>query len=229
MDGEFAALELLDALSPYLIAVTRLRLDARLFDPPLERPGSIRTLLKGVRQPTLRARLADRATIWRRAVLSNRTRWRSGRWIDYASGTALWYHPGKPVVPILWVLVRYPDGRREPEAFLCTDPTVPPRTVLEWFNHRWAMETTYEESRAHLGVESQRQWSDKAVSARRRCCSACTRWSPCMSTRMPSGSPCRRGAPSGIPSRRPPSPTPSPACASTCGSIRSSRRSKTTT
>jgi hypothetical protein len=163
MDGEFAALELLDALSPYMIAVTRLRLDARLFDPPSERPGSIRTLLTGARQPALRARLTDRATVWRRAVLSNRTRWRSGRWIEYASGTAVWYHPGKPVIAIRWVLVRYPDGRREPEAFLCTDPTVPPRTVLEWFNHRWAMEVTYEESRAHLGVETQRQWSDPAV------------------------------------------------------------------
>jgi hypothetical protein len=163
MDGEFAALELLDALSPHLIAVTRLRLDARLFDPPSERPGSIREMAKGARQPTLRTRLTDRTTVWRRAVLSNRTRWRSGRWIDYASGTAFWHHPGKPIVPIRWVLVRYPDGRRDPEAFLCTDPTVPPRTVLEWFNHRWAMEVTYEESRAHLGVESQRQWSDKAV------------------------------------------------------------------
>ena len=163
MDGEFAALELLDALNPYMIVVTRLRLDARLFDPPSERPGSIRTLLTGARQPALRARLTDRATVWRRAVLSNRTRWRSGRWIEYASGTAVWYHPGKTVVPIRWVLVRYPDGRREPEAFLCTDPTVPPRTVLEWFNHRWAMEVTYEESRAHLGVETQRQWSDPAV------------------------------------------------------------------
>jgi hypothetical protein len=157
MDGEFAALELLDALSPYMIAVTRLRLDARLFDPPSERPGSIRTLLTGARQPALRARLTDRATVWRRAVLSNRTRWRSGRWIEYASGTAVWYHPGKPVIAIRWVLVRYPDGRREPEAFLCTDPTVPPRTVLEWFNHRWAMEVTYEESRAHLSVETQRR------------------------------------------------------------------------
>jgi hypothetical protein len=163
MDGEFAAVELLDALSPFMIAVTRLRLDARLFDPPSERPGSLRTLLTGARQPALRARLADRATVWRRVILSNRTRWRSGRWIEYASGTAVWYHPGKPVVPIRWVLVRYPDGRREPEAFLCTDLTVPPRTVLEWFNCRWAMETTYEESRAHLGVETQRQWSDKAV------------------------------------------------------------------
>jgi DDE superfamily endonuclease len=163
MDGEFAALELLDALSPHLIAVTRLRLDARLFDPPPERPASIRVMAKGARQPTLRARLTDRTTVWRRAVLANRTRWRSGRWIDYASGIAFWHHPGKPVVPIRWVLVRYPDGRRDPEAFLCTDPTVPPRTVLEWFNHRWAMEVTYEESRAHLGVETQRQWSDPAV------------------------------------------------------------------
>jgi hypothetical protein len=163
MDGEFAALDLLDALSPSMIAVTRLRLDARLFDPPSDRPGSIRTLLKGDRQPTLRARLTDRSTVWRRVVLSNRTRWRSGRWIEYASGTAFWYHPGQPPVPLRWVLVRYPDGRRDPEAFLCTDPTVPPRTVLEWFNCRWAMETTYEESRAHLGVETQRQWTDKAV------------------------------------------------------------------
>jgi len=163
MDGEFAALELLDALSPYLVAVTRLRLDARLFDPPPDRPGSLRTPAKGTRQPTLRARLTDRATVWRRAVLSNRTRWRSGRLIEYTSGTAFWHHPGKPVVPIAWVLVRDPDGRRDPEAFLCTDPTVPPRAILEWFNHRWAMEVTYEESRAHLGVETQRQWSDKAV------------------------------------------------------------------
>jgi len=100
MDGEFAALELLDALSPYVIAVTRLRLDARLFDPPSERPGSLRTLLTGARQPTLRARFTDRATVWRRAVLSNRTRWRSGRGIEYVSGTAVWYHPGTPVVPI---------------------------------------------------------------------------------------------------------------------------------
>lgn len=163
MDGEFAALELLDALSPYMIAVTRLRLDARLFDPPPDPPLTLRSVTKGARQPTLRARLTDRTTIWRRAVLANRTRWRSGRWIEYASGTALWHHSGKPIVPILWVLVRYPDGRRDPEAFLCTDPSVPPRTVLEWFNHRWAMETTYEESRAHLGIETQRQWSDKAV------------------------------------------------------------------
>src|SRR5690348_1299128 len=73
------------------------------------------------------------------------------------------HHPGKQPVPIRWVLVRYPDGRRGPEAFLCTDTSVSARDVLSWFNRRWSVETTYEEARAHLGVETQRQWSDPAI------------------------------------------------------------------
>lgn len=163
MDGGFAALDLLDALSPSMIVVTRLRLDAGLFDPPPAEQHYGRPAVKGARQPSLRARLSDPATVWRRAVQASRTQWRSGGWIEYASGTALWYHAGKPVVPILWVLVRYPDGRRGPEAFLCTEPTVPPRTVLEWFNRRWSMETTYQESRARIGIATQRQWTDPAI------------------------------------------------------------------
>lgn len=66
-------------------------------------------------------------------------------------------------MPILWVLVRYPDAKREPEAFLCTDTEASPREVLNLFSRRWSMETTYEEARAHLGVETQRQWSDPAI------------------------------------------------------------------
>lgn len=116
-DGEFAALTLLDAVSPHMIATTRLRLDARLFDPPPAPPLTLRQVMKGARQPSLRARLTDKATVWRRAVQPSRTRWRSSGWIDYASGTALWHHQGKPIVPILWVMVRYPDGRRDPETF----------------------------------------------------------------------------------------------------------------
>ena len=69
---------------------------------------------------------------------------------------------GKPIVPILCVLVRYPNGRREPEAFF-TDTTASPRDVLDCFNRRWAVETTYEEARAHLRMETQRQWSDPAI------------------------------------------------------------------
>ena len=163
MDGEFAALELLHALRPRMVAIARLRRDARLFDPPGAWDRRGRPAVGGDRQPSLVARTTDPATRWRRVVQASRAAWRSAGWIEYTSGTALWHHPGKPMVPILWVLVRYPDGRREPEAFLCTETGASPRDVLELFSRRWAMETTYEEARAHLGVETQRQWSDPAV------------------------------------------------------------------
>ena len=164
MDGEFAALEFLHMLRRSMVVIARLRKDARLFDPPPSHDGKPgRAPSKGKRQPLLSERLTDPATRWRRVVQASRTSWRSGGWIEYAHGTALWHHGGKPIVPILWVLVRYPDGRREPEAFLCTDTEANPRDVLDCYDRRWAMETTYEEARAHLGVETQRQWSDPAV------------------------------------------------------------------
>jgi hypothetical protein len=112
---------------------------------------------------SLAARVTDPATRWTRVAQCSRTAWRSGGWIEYAAGTALWHHAGKKPLPILWVLVRYPDNRREPEAFLCTDVTASPLDVLDCFDRRWAMETTDEEARAHLGVETQRQWSDPAI------------------------------------------------------------------
>jgi hypothetical protein len=66
-------------------------------------------------------------------------------------------------VPIRWVLVKDPQGKFEPQAFLCTDPTVAPEQILQWFRQRWQVEVTFEEVRAHLGVETQRQWSDLAI------------------------------------------------------------------
>jgi len=156
MDGEFAALDLLHALRPSMAVITRMRKDARLFDPPSNEDKRGRPARKGARQPLLSARIADPATRWLRAVQPSRTSWRRNGWIEYTSGTALWHHGGKPIVPILWVLVRYPDGRREPEAFLCTDTSASPRDVLDCFSRRWTVETTYEEARAHLGMETQR-------------------------------------------------------------------------
>ena len=128
---------------------------------PTPTPG--RAPRKGKHQPQLSERIPDPATRWKRVSQASRTSWRSGSWIEYAHGTALWHLGGKPIVPILWVLVRYLDGRRKPEAFLCTDTTADSRGMLDCFDQRWAMETTYEEARAHLGMETQRQWSDPAV------------------------------------------------------------------
>jgi hypothetical protein len=68
-----------------------------------------------------------------------------------------------PPLPIRWVLVRDPAGIRKPQAFLCTDLKATPAAILGWYVHRWSMETTFQETREHLGVETQRQWSDLAI------------------------------------------------------------------
>jgi hypothetical protein len=60
-------------------------------------------------------------------------------------------------------LVRDPHGHYEPQAFLSTQVDHTPRQILPWFVRRWRMEVTFEEARAHLGIETQRQWSDVAI------------------------------------------------------------------
>ena len=162
-DSSYAAIELLAAVRRHLTMITRLRLDARLFDPPPpRRPGTMgRPRVSGARQPTLAERLADPKTRWRRVTVAG---WygRTERQIELISGTALWYHPGKRV-PIRWLLVRDVAGEFEPQGFLCTDPDADPLDVLRWFVRRWSVEVTFAEVRRHLGVETQRQWSDLAI------------------------------------------------------------------
>jgi hypothetical protein len=162
-DMSYAAIELLEAVRRHLTVVTRLRLDARLFDPPPVRPPGQkgRPRVSGPRQPTLGQRLSDPTTRWRRITV---THWYGGqdRQLAMTSGTALWYHPGKSV-PIRWVLVRDLAGEFEPQALLCTDLTANPVDVLRWFVRRWSVEVTFAEVRRHLGVETQRQWSDRAI------------------------------------------------------------------
>jgi hypothetical protein len=143
--------------------ITRLRLDARLFDPPTpRRHGTIgRPRVIGNRQPTLAQRLADPKTRWRRLQVSG---WygRGERFLDIVSGTALWHHPGR-LVPIRYVLVRDPAGDLRSQAFLCTELNAEPVDILRWFVRRWSMEVTFAEVRRHLGFETQRQWSDPAI------------------------------------------------------------------
>jgi hypothetical protein len=49
------------------------------------------------------------------------------------------------------------------EAFFCTDLEATPVEILPWVVMRWSVEVTFEEVRAHLGLETQRQWSDRAI------------------------------------------------------------------
>src|SRR3974390_303206 len=54
-------------------------------------------------------------------------------------------------------------GEPQPQAFLCTDLAAAPVDILQWFVSRWQLEVTFQDARAHLGVETQRQWSDLAI------------------------------------------------------------------
>ena len=68
-----------------------------------------------------------------------------------------------PTVPIRWVLVRDPEGKFDSQALLCTNQEIAPVQILEWFVRRWQIEVTFQEVRAHLGVETQRQWDALAI------------------------------------------------------------------
>ena len=168
-DSSYAAIELLAAVRRHVTVITRLRLDARLFDPaPPRLPGTKgRPRVSGARQPTLLQRLAEPKTTWQRVTV---TGWygQGERQLDVLSGTALWYHPGKQV-PVRWVLVRDVAGAFEPQAFLCTDQASDPIATLQVFVRRWSIEVTFAEVRRHLGVETQRQWSNLAINRTTPC------------------------------------------------------------
>lgn len=143
--------------------VSRLRLDARLFAPPGPQPASKPgpKPKKGPRLPSLKAVLQDPETVWTTLTID----WYGGerRCLEIASGCALWHTPGYDPLPLRWVLVRDPLGKLEPCAFFATDQTATPVQILTWFILRWNVEVTFEEAREHLGLETQRQWSDLAI------------------------------------------------------------------
>src|SRR5215203_4075142 len=166
-DRAYASLKLLERcrkLSNPITFVTRLRLDAALYEPPPpRRPGQIgRPRLKGERLPNLSVVAEDPTTVWKPANVAN---WYGSgeRMVEIASRTAVWYSTGLFAVPVRWVLIRDPEGGFEPQALLCTDLDADPEEILRWFMMRWQLEVTFQEMRRHLGFETQRQWSDMAV------------------------------------------------------------------
>ena len=165
-DASYAKLALLARCQRFrnpVTVVVRGRVDMALYEPappPSGRPGRPRK--KGPRLPSPAAALDSPTTHWETVTLPD---WygESRRAVEYTSGTGVWYHPGKPVVPGRWVLLRDPEGKFESQCLWCTDPETNPVQVIRWFVQRWSLEVTFEEARRHLGVESQRQWSDLAI------------------------------------------------------------------
>jgi hypothetical protein len=166
-DNSFAVIPLLARLRRLpnpVCMITRFRLDAGLYEPaPARQPHQQgRTRVKGQRLPTLESIAQQRKTRWTRVTIPD---WygEGARVIEIVANTAVWYHCGQPPVPIRWVLIRDPKGKFKTQALLCTDLTVKPVQIVKWFVMRWQLEVTFREVRVHLGVETQRQWSDLAI------------------------------------------------------------------
>src|SRR5215204_1689516 len=166
-DRAYASLKLLEScrkLSNPITFISRLRLDAALYEPaPPRRPHQIgRPRLKGERLPNLSQVAQDPTTVWKMTTIAN---WYGSgqRRVEIASAKAVWYSTGLFAVPVRWVLIRDPEGGFKTQALLCTDLEADPKKIVRWFVMRWQLEVTFQEARRHLGFETQRQWSDLAI------------------------------------------------------------------
>ncbi len=163
-DSTYAALEFLhhcQSLAAPVTFITRLRMDAALYMPAPAYSGKGRPRKTGTRLPTPKRVLANPETVWLRLTVACYAQ--TERLVDLTVVNAVWFHYGLPAVPIRYLLIRDVAAQFEPQALLSTDPTLDPELMLAYFIRRWQMETTFQQVRSHLGVETQRQWSPKAI------------------------------------------------------------------
>ena len=161
-DGGFACFKLANkCISSNVKLISRLRLDACLYlDPenPIGKKG--RKSIKGKKIEALKSQIATNSIKWQ----ETRIAWygRVMKTVQLATGVNLWYKSGEVPVKIRWVLVKDLETGRV-EALFSTEISHSAQFIVESFVLRWNLEVTFEEVRANLGVETQRQWSDKAI------------------------------------------------------------------
>jgi hypothetical protein len=168
-DGGYATHELAGALCPAsprerlrrVSLVSRFPMNGATYAPPPPYAGRGRRPIKGPKLPTPRDVASHPATVWSRL----RVRWYGGtrKRVLVCSRTGLWYRGGCPATPVRWVVVRDPQGQRGDEAFFTTDVEMSPKAIIESFVRRWGLETTFQEARAYLGLETLRNRTAHAV------------------------------------------------------------------
>jgi len=161
-DGAYACMALAQTcIKQNVTLISRLRLDAQLFKFPVYLPKKLgRKPIKGDRI-NLKRMLKDPKQVWQTLTIN----WYGGeiKTVQCLSFTCLWYHAGIAPVTLRIVLVKTPNGKNEAEVFFSTDIGLEPAKIINYFILRWNLEVTFFETRAHLGIETQRQWSDKAI------------------------------------------------------------------
>jgi hypothetical protein len=165
-DGSFASYELfIHAQSLTIGLIARMKLNARLFHLPPQnwpksKPGPRPPI--GKRLLDMEKRLTDKRVKWTRIIFSE---WygKQHKQMLITSGVAIWHKNNEVMVKVKWVVVKDPEGELEPVLLACTDTELVAEKIVAFFVRRWRVEVTFAEVRRHLGVESQRQWSDLAI------------------------------------------------------------------
>jgi hypothetical protein len=142
-----------------LTLVSKLHPEANLFEPPPPYRGNGRPPVKGARRPKPRQAVAAAD------LRSETVAWYGGgeREVGVASGTGHWYKAGAGLVEIAWVFVRDRTGTHRDEYFFSTDPGMDSVAMIAAYTGRWNLETTFQELRCHLGLETTRGWCRRTV------------------------------------------------------------------
>lgn len=142
-----------------LSLVSKLPLDANLFEPHPPYRGKGRPRVKGQALPQPCAVVAQ--VTWRRRTVS----WYGGgeRCVQIVSGQGHWYRSGAGLVALRWVFVHDCTGTHRDEYFYSTDLSLADTELIACYTGRWNIETTFQEVRAHLGLETTRGWCRRTI------------------------------------------------------------------
>jgi hypothetical protein len=165
-DGNYAAHELAEVAAAHpqrLKFVSKFYPDANLFEPPPpyikgKSQGRPRVKGKELPKPAQVVRDTPKPTVLTVA-------WYGGerRRVEVVTGCGWWYQSGRPLIPVRWVFVRDRTGTHRDEYFFTTDVTMSPKMLIETYTGRWNIETTFQEARAYLGLETTRGRSRNTV------------------------------------------------------------------
>lgn len=144
-----------------LTLVSKFTPDANLFQPP---PKS-RSNKQGRPRVKGKALPSPAETVAKKKGKRLRVRWYGGGWrnVEVITGQGHWYKSGQGEIPILWVFVRDLTGTHRDEYFFTTDLGQSAKAVIEMYGGRWNIETTFQEMREHLGLETTRWWSRQTI------------------------------------------------------------------
>ena len=164
-DGSYASYELMIASQKMSVGlIVRMKMNARLFaDPEPQSKGKRGRKPKiGKRLLSMAKRLTDRRIKWQKVIFDE---WygQSNKTMLMTSGKAIWDSNKGVRVRVAWVLLKDPEGKLEPVLLACSQPDCRANDIVSFFVRRWRVEVTFAEVRRHLGVETQRQWSDLAI------------------------------------------------------------------